>query len=286
MQSTNRLHRALTTNTTPALGAWQTLPGLQHTRLLAHSSPYLTWQLLDLEHGSLSDSDLHTCIPAISTANISPLVRVQDAQHWMLKRALDAGAHGVVVPLLLSAKQAREVVGWCKFPPRGTRGFGSPFAMGAFREAKSGRAPSGVEYLRQADGATVVVVQIETRSASEEVEEIARVEGVDVLFVGPFDLGLSIGHPILGDRWDEELVLAVERVRVAAKEAGKKSGVYCTSGQQAREFADKGFDMVCAVTDVHAMGAAFSKALDEAQGGYLHAGVQGIKQGIGKMTSS
>ncbi|GAB7361005.1 hypothetical protein MBLNU230_g1048t1 [Neophaeotheca triangularis] len=284
MQSANRLQKALLSST-PTFGAWQMLPGTQLSRLLARSSPALDWQLLDTEHGALSDSAMHESVAAVAACGVSPVVRVADAQHWMLKRALDAGAHGVIVPLLQSASDAEKVVDWCKFPPKGTRGFGSPFAMEAFVDAK-GKVPSAVQYLQEANGAVVVAVQIETRGALDDVEAIAAVDGVDVLFVGPFDLGNNIGHPILGAKWDEELVAAVERIRVAAKGAGKKVGIYCGSGEQAREFADKGFDMVSAATDAHVVSKAFGQALDAARGSYVHAGVQGIKQGIGKMTTS
>mgnify|MGYP004729982421 CR=1 FL=1 len=114
---------------------------------------------------------------------------------------MDAGAHGVsgtvlkrkkltnfglkiLVPLLQTAQEARDIVKAAKFPPMGIRGFGSPYAMDRFRPI-----PTSDEYLQQANDSLLTLVQIETRSALDNLEEIAAVEGIDVLFVGPFDLG-------------------------------------------------------------------------------------------------
>lgn len=85
---------------------------------------------------------------------------------------------------------------------------------------------------------------IRTIADGDQVEEIARVDGIDLLFVGPYDLGNNIGHPVLGE-FDPELKAAIAKILKAAQDAGKKSGVYATSGDQARAYADQGFQMVC-----------------------------------------
>lgn len=201
----------------------------------------------------------------------------------MIKRALDAGAHGIIVPLLQTPDDARNIVKYAKFPPTGTRGFGSPFSMEKFISS-AGKEVSSVQYLQEANSATVVVVQIETKSALESVQEIAAVDGVDVLLIGPFDLGNNIGHPILSAKLDDELVQAIDSIHAAAQAAGKRTGIYCNSGEQAREYADKGFHMISAMTDMVAVPKAFGQALEAAKGSYLHAGVKGIKEGVSKMT--
>lgn len=210
-------------------------------------------------------------------------MRVAANEAWMVKRALDAGAHGVIVPLIYTVADAQRLVSSAKFPPVGTRGYGSPFAMEKFHTSS---AISSSEYLKQANDAILTIVQIETREALEVVEEIAAVPGVDVLLVGPFDLGNNIGHPILDGNMHENLVAAIGRVHEAAKKAGKKTGIYCTSGEQAREYADKGFDMISALTDVPAISQACSDALSKAKGSWGHAALQGAKQGISKMTGA
>ena len=100
------------------------------------------------------------------------------------------------------------------------------------------------EYLQQANEGLLTIVQIETREALENADEIAKVPGIDVLFVGPYDLGNNIGHPIINGEMHEELVEAVAKVRDVAKKNNKAIGIYSTDGEQARVFADQGFQMV------------------------------------------
>lgn len=200
---------------------------------------------MDAEHGNIADGDIHTSVIAISSIpTCSPIVRIPAAEPWMVKRALDAGAHGIMVPLLQTAAEVKAFVSATKFPPKGTRGFGSPFPMGAFRAGQSAEM-GAVQYLQEANDSLITIVQIETRDALANVNEIAAVDGVDVLFVGPFDLGNNIGFPILGEM-DVELKKAIDRVKDAALANKKSVGIYCTSGEQARDFADKGFHMVSA----------------------------------------
>jgi len=184
---------------------------------------------------------MHESVHAIASCGVSPIVRIPANEGWMVKRALDAGAHGLIVPLLYTADDARRLVESAKFPPKGRRGFGSPFTMGAF-DIKGDL--SGLEYMQNANDNLLTAVQIETKEGLANVEEIANVDGIDVLFVGPWDLGNNIGHPVLG-KFDPELEDAIARVLKAAKDAGKKAGIYCPNGDAARKYADQGFQMVC-----------------------------------------
>lgn len=205
---------------------------------------------------------MHEAVSALAGSGVSPVVRVADGQGWMIKRALDAGAHGIIVPLLNTVEDAERVVAAAKFPPKGVRGFGSPFPMERF---------GGVgmtEYLAQANDSIVTIVQIETKEALENVNGIAGVDGVDVLFVGPFDLGNSIGENILEKgRVTSRLKLAILRVLQAARDAGKKAAIFSMSGEQAREYADMGFDMISVHGDYNAILQANTEALRIAKGG-------------------
>lgn len=167
------------------------------------------------------------------------------------KGALDAGAHGVMVPLLTSVEDAETIVQWSNFPPRGKRGWGSPFPMNAFAPTRGKPELSSVQYMQQAHDALLTVVQIETQGALDSVEKIAAVPGIDVLFVGPFDLGNNIGAPILEGEQDQKLKDAIRRVLDAAVAAGKKAGIYCISGEQAKGYIDMGFHMVGNRSIVH-----------------------------------
>lgn len=146
---------------------------------------------------------------------------------------MDAGAHGVLVPLLYTAEDAKRLATSAKFPPVGQRGFGSPFPMERF-------VPSlgSSDYLKQANEALLTMVQIETKEALENVDAIAAVAGIDLLFIGPFDLGNNIGHPIMGGKMHDDLHAAIEKIFKAAKAAGKKAGIFCTSGEQSKKYAD------------------------------------------------
>ncbi len=158
-----------------------------------------------------------------------------------------------------TVEEVKALVSWCKFPPQGTRGFGSPFSMQNFDSN-----PTMTEYLEQANESLVTMVQIETSEALDAVEGIAPL--VDVLFIGPFDLGNSIGHPIRNGVMDPELSEAMARVLAAANAAGKRCGVYATSGKQAKAYADMGFHMICAATDATALQAAVADAAATATG--------------------
>lgn len=153
----------------------------------------------------------------------------------------------------------KSVVAAAKFPPLGRRGFGSPFAMQNFQPA-----PTMTEYLQQANDSLLTMVQIETREALDAVEDIAPL--VDVLFVGPFDLGNNIGHPILDGAVAPELDAAIARVLRACRAAGKWCGIYCTSGEQARAYADSGFHMISVATDIVALEAVMAETLAKARG--------------------
>jgi 4-hydroxy-2-oxoheptanedioate aldolase len=94
------------------------------------------------------------------------------------------------------------------------------------------------DYLKQANEALLTMVQIETKEALENVDAIAAVAGIDLLFIGPFDLGNNIGHPIMGGKMHDDLHAAIEKIFKAAKAAGKKAGIFCTSGEQSKKYAD------------------------------------------------
>lgn len=122
------------------------------------------------------------------------------------------------------------------------------------------------DYLQQANDALVTVVQIETKEALQNVDEIAAMDGIDVLLVGPFDLGNNIGHPILDGTMHAELHEAIDTINAAAQKHGKRTGIYCTSGEQGKFYADKGFNMISVAADMIAIPAYFTATLAKAKG--------------------
>jgi 4-hydroxy-2-oxoheptanedioate aldolase len=256
------------------------LPGSNLSRTIART-PNLDWICVDTEHGNIADADMHECVAAIAACGVSPVVRIPEGQHWMVKRALDAGAHGIMVPLVRTVQEAKNIVSYAKFPPGGTRGLGSPLSMEKFDPGLG-----LMDYYQQANEGTLVVLQIETLEALQSVAEIAAVPGVDVLLIGPTDLGNSIGHPNLAAEFDPELNEAITKIHDAAQSAGKWSAIYCGSGEQARKYADQGFNMVNTMNDVAGLKKVFGEAVEAARGSYFHAGVQGVKKGMEKLSTS
>jgi 4-hydroxy-2-oxoheptanedioate aldolase len=167
----------------------------------------------------------------------------------------------VLIPLLRTSEEAKKIVMAAKFPPQGQRGLGSPFAMERFSPI-----PSMTEYLQKANDSLVTMVQIETQEALDAIEEIAAVPGIDVLFVGPFDLGNNIGHPILDGVMKPELEQAIDRILEATHKAGKKAGFFASSAEQAKKYGEKGFDMISAALDATLLQSSIAVSLATARG--------------------
>ncbi|KAI9888343.1 MAG: hypothetical protein M1814_000550 [Vezdaea aestivalis] len=197
---------------------------------------------------------MYEAVAAIAACKTSPIVRVAANEPWMVGRALDSGAHGILVPRLHTAEDARRFVASANFPPKGHRGFGSPFPMAAFDTSDPRH------YLREANDSIVRIVQIETKEALANVREIASVDGIDILFVGPFDLSIAIGHPLV-DGMHEELKRAIQIILEAALKAGKKAGIYCVSTDMAKLFAKMGFHFISVVPDVMCFKQALTTAI-------------------------
>jgi len=187
--------------------------------------------LFDQEHPPWSLERIRDLIAAGRAGDVVPFVRVPDAEYHFVARTLDAGALGVMIPSCTGAAEAQDVVSWAKYPPVGVRGFGLPSYE---------LDPAGIgETSAKANEEQMVIVQIETLAGLEEVEAIARVEGVDLLWIGHFDLTSSLGIP--GDFSSPLFEAAVDRVLAAGEAAGKPVGLMVASVEDGRRFLDRGF---------------------------------------------
>ncbi|KAG6826466.1 hypothetical protein H0H92_015678 [Tricholoma furcatifolium] len=231
----------------PAFGVWLTSGGLFQARTVSQASPHLSWVVIDCEHGIIplvpgaaeNVAAIHGAVPKDGPSALVriPATGVSGSTSWQIKYALDAGARGVIVPMISTPERAREVVADSRFPPVGRRGFGSPYTHGNW-------GVSVPEYLNTANDNISVMVQIETEEAVRNVNEIAAVEGIDVLFIGPYDLSISLGYPTPNPDPHPDVERIVQRILQAAHGAGKKCAIYCSSGTQAAKRAAEGFDMV------------------------------------------
>ncbi|KAL4814392.1 Pyruvate/Phosphoenolpyruvate kinase-like domain-containing protein [Aspergillus spinulosporus] len=253
------LNTALQTSKT-AYGFWLTLPGAGVAKTILRSTAQhanrFSWVLVDAEHGLISDKDYYELTNAIASEGASPIIRVPWGEEWLIKRALDAGAHGILTPMCHSEEDAAKIVRYCKYPPQGSRGYGPMFALHSFPEVPAAQYDAG------ADKNTTVFVQIESKGGLESVEKIAAVEGLDGILIGPFDLAKQIGV----QRGGEEHEAAIQRILKAAKSAGKKAAIFCTDGTDAQNRAQQGFDMVSIVTDVGVLGSGMLRELNVASG--------------------
>jgi 4-hydroxy-2-oxoheptanedioate aldolase len=212
--------------------------------------------VLDQEHGLGGEDTTLAQLTACAGTHACPVVRVAANEAPRFKRALDAGAVGVMVPYVEGAAAAQLAVDAMRYPPRGVRGV-----------ARGTRATNygadSASYWDACDKTLVLMAQIETAASVEAAEAIAAIDGVDVLFVGPTDLGTSLaGRPIPFD--DERLVAARQRVANAARAAGKKAGILAMAPEHVALVRAEGFTVVMLGSDMGAAAAgirAFAAAL-------------------------
>jgi len=145
--------------------------------------------IIDNEHGAYSPETVSDIIAAARGAGIAPLVRIPEIRRETILKPLDSGAAGLLVPLVNTAEQAREVIFHAKYPPLGNRGVALRRPHSLYRKVNA------ADYLRQANEETLIAVQVETPQSISNLSEIAAVPGIDVVFVGPFDLSVSLGIP-------------------------------------------------------------------------------------------
>ncbi|KAJ0423483.1 Pyruvate/Phosphoenolpyruvate kinase-like domain-containing protein [Aspergillus carlsbadensis] len=237
-----RLLNALRANAKPIM-TFLGLPSFRTAQIVAQTG--LDGIIIDCEHGHISDDAMHSATAAIAALGVSPLVRVRMTHGDLIKRALDAGAHGIVVPQVNTAEEARAVVSDAKFPPQGRRGQGSAFPAIAH----------GIDirtYMKNANETLITCLQIETQTGLENIDEICAVPGVDMIFIGPNDLALSIlGYvPARGD--EPEFVNAIEKILAATRRHGKWVSRLSNDGASCNEHL-KVFDTVAMSYDVRAI---------------------------------
>lgn len=201
----------------------------------------LDWLLIDMEHSANGLESTLAQLQAVAAYPSTPVVRVPTADTVVIKQVLDIGAQNLLVPMVSSAQQARSVVEAVRYPPRGVRGVGSALS-------RSSRWNRVDDYLSQADGHTSLTVQIETAQAVEVAAEIAAVDGVDAIFVGPSDLAASMG--LLGQQSHPDVVAAVLHTFAAARAAGTLVGVNAFDPAVAQTYLDAGADFVAVGADV------------------------------------
>lgn len=211
----------------------------------------LDWLLIDMEHSPNGLESVLAQLQAVAAAPVTAVVRVPIGDVVTIKQVLDLGAQNILVPMVDTAAQAAELVDAVRYPPRGRRGVGSALA----RSARWNRVE---DYLAGADRHVSLFVQVETTEGVRNAAEIAAVDGVDGVFVGPSDLAASMG--LLGAQTHPDVVAAVLEAFAAVRGAGKPVGVNAFDPDAAQRYLDEGASFVLVGADV-ALLARGSEAL-------------------------
>lgn len=196
----------------------------------------------DMEHVGLTTQQLEVATLACRAYDLDSFCRVAPTDYATVSRCLEAGAGGIMAAQIFSVAQAEEFVRWAKFAPRGQRGLNT----GGY-DARFTMLPAA-EYTKQANAELFVAIQIETLPAVEQCEQIAAIDGVDALFIGPADLSQSLG--VTGDFFHEKCLAAIDRVCAAAKKHGKHVAAVAFNAKHADMLYEKGVRMISPTTDV------------------------------------
>ena len=204
---------------------------------------------IDMQHGLIGYSDVVPMLQAMHASRVVPLVRVPWLEAGAIMKVLDAGAYGVICPMINNRRQAERLVSYVRYPPDGTRSFGPTRAL----------LSAGADYAQQANDEILCLAMIETAEAMENLEEIVLTPGIDGVYIGPSDLALGIGNGRLAphfDREEEEMVTAIREILAAAHAAGIRAALHCGTPEYAARAVGWGFDMVTISSDVRLLMAA------------------------------
>src|SRR6266702_2610784 len=242
-----------------ALGAWLNFPGIATARVMAQLG--FDWLVVDMEHSAQSATLMADMVATIADGGTcAPLVRVPNNSVEWFKWALDAGAWGVVVPMVNSREEAQRAVEYTKYPPLGARSIGGAFGPYGFG------ITNWPDYARTANDEIIMIIQIESRQALQHLDEILSVPGIDVAFVGPNDLHAQLGLIPSSEGAEPEFTEALEHIKAAARKYHLALGMFSNNGEAAAERVRQGFQMISVTTDISSLIAAATRNLHLARG--------------------
>jgi 4-hydroxy-2-oxoheptanedioate aldolase len=223
----------------PLLGLWQALANGYTAEICASAG--FDWLLIDGEHAPNNAQTLLAQLQAVAAYPVAAIARVPSCDPVAIKQYLDIGFASLLVPMVDTAEQAATAAAAARFPPRGSRGVASA-------TSRASGFGADASYLGDAHEQVTLIAQVESRSALEQIDAIASVEGIDALFIGPGDLAASLGH--LGTPTHPEVQTAIAMAKARIDAAGKPAGIFALSPEDARLRASQGFRFISVGTDV------------------------------------
>jgi len=245
---TGRLKKILKENQI-SVGMWITLPCSDIPEALSRLG--FDWFVFDTEHAPTSIETVQRLLPSLNGSNTSAIIRVAWNDMVMIKRALDIGPEGILVPWVNNKDDALKAVRACRYPPFGIRG------VGPRRAAVYGLDSS---YYKRANNDIALIVQIETQEAIDNVDEILSVDGIDSFFIGPQDLSFSLQVP--HDYENPKFNAAIDNVLEAGRKAGKPAGIYTSGAQESIKYMKKGFKFLTLSSDIKNLVSQCKKELE------------------------
>jgi 4-hydroxy-2-oxoheptanedioate aldolase len=228
----------------PSFGTWLSLGDLYATRVLARAG--FDWLTLDIEHSAIDWSQAAMIFACIADAGCVPLARVPEGAHHYIKRVLDAGAWGIVVPMVDTVEQARTAIRAAKYPPEGNRSLG-----GGMHSMNFNTTPP--EYHRKANDEILVVLQTESPTGAANAEQIYALPGVDAIFVGPVDLRANMTSPDGRLATDDEFEAMLQRVVDAGRKTGTPTGMHTMDPQAALSRVEQGMQFIAIGSELRFM---------------------------------
>ena len=227
----------------PALGGWLSIPSSFSAEIMAHQE--LDWLCVDTQHGVIGYDAAVPMLQAISATDVTPIVRVPWNEPSIIMKMLDAGAYGVIVPLVNNRAQAEAAAEACRYPPRGIRSYGPTRAA----------YYAGFDYFAHANDEVLCIPQIETVEALENLDDILSVPGIDAVYIGPMDLSISMGIAPEMDGEAPEYVAARRRIVEGCRRHGVIAGVNSTARTAVKRI-EEGFRLILVTGDAGGLARA------------------------------
>lgn len=240
-------------NGQPIINGWLSMASAYSAEMMGHQG--FDSVTVDLQHGMIGFETAVAMLQALSSTPAVPLARVSKNDYHLVMQLLDAGAYGIICPMISSVEDAERFVSFCRYPPQGQRSFGPA----------RGLLYGGPDYFAHANDEILSFAMLETREAIATADDILAVDGLSGIYVGPNDLCLSYGLPPKAESDDEPVASLVRDLAARCRTRGRIAGIFCSGGAGARRRLAEGYAMVSPGSDVALLGSAARAGIAEAK---------------------